>query len=118
MIKSIIYGEDQKMIKKIGIIRCDSHSENCAGFNCFPALRNKTGQFEDYDELELVGFDTCGGCSQGKSEKIVSKAERLKEKGAEVIHLSTCLIGLCPFNEQFDQAINESLKIDVVRKTH
>ena len=106
------------MAKKIGIIRCDSHSENCAGFNCFPALRNKTGQFEDYDEVELVGFDTCGGCNLGKSEKIVTKAKRLKEKGAEVIHLSTCLIGLCPFKEQFNQAIKENMKIDVVPKTH
>lgn len=61
------------MVKTIGIIRCDSHSENCAGFNCFPALRNKTGQFENYDKVELGGFDTCGGCDLGKSEKIVSK---------------------------------------------
>ena len=106
------------MVKKIGIIRCDSHSENCAGFNCFPALRNKTGQFENYDKVELVGFDTCGGCDLGKSERIVLKAKRLKEKGAEVIHLGNCLIGVCPFGEQYSQAIKEILKIDVVQGTH
>jgi predicted metal-binding protein len=106
------------MVKKIGIIRCDSHSENCAGFNCFPALRDKTGQFENYDKVELVGFDTCGGCDRGKSEKIVSKAIRLKEKGAEVIHLGNCLIGSCPVGEQYIQAIKENLKIDVIRRTH
>ena len=106
------------MVKKIGIIRCDSHSENCAGFNCFPALRNKTGQFENYDEVELVGFDTCGGCDRGKSEKIVSKAQRLKEKGAEVIHLGNCLIGSCPVGEQYVQAIEENVTIDVIQKTH
>ncbi len=27
------------MSTKIGIIRCDSHSANSAGFNCFPAIR-------------------------------------------------------------------------------
>jgi predicted metal-binding protein len=106
------------MVKKIGIIRCDSYSENCAGFNCFPALRNKTGQFKNYDEVELVGFDTCSGCDRGKSEKIVSKAQRLKEKGAEVIHLGNCLVDTCPFGEQYAQAIEENVKIDVIQKTH
>jgi predicted metal-binding protein len=106
------------MVTKIGIIRCDSHSENCAGFNCFPALRDKTGQFENYDKVELVGFDTCGGCDRGKSEKIVSKAQRLKEKGVKVIHLGNCLIGSCPVGEQYAQAIEENVKIDVVRRTH
>ena len=106
------------MVKKIGIIRCNSHSESCAGWNCFPALRNKTGQFEKYDKVELVGFDTCGGCDRGKSEKIVSKAKRLKEKGAEVIHLGNCIIGSCPVDEQYTQALKENLEIDVVRGTH
>ena len=106
------------MIKKIGIIRCDSHSENCAGFNCFPAIRNKTGQFENYDQVELVGFDTCGGCDRGKSEKIISKAKRLKEKGAGVIHLGNCLIGSCPVGEEYLHAINEKVKINVIRRTH
>ena len=106
------------MVEKIGIIRCDSLSEKCAGWNCFPALKNKTGSLENYDEVELVGFDTCGGCDRGKSEKIVSKAKRLKEKGAEVIHLSNCVIGSCPFEEQHIQAIKEKTEIDVIRGTH
>jgi predicted metal-binding protein len=106
------------MTTKIGIIRCDSHSANCAGFNCFPAVRNKTGQFEQYDDVELVGFDSCGGCDRGKSDKIVAKASRLKEKGAEVIHLGNCLVGSCPSGEQFHQAIKDNVPVDVVRKTH
>ena len=106
------------MTTKIGIIRCNSHSANCAGFNCFPAIRNKTGQFEQYDDVELVGFDSCGGCDRGKSDKIVAKASRLKEKGAEVIHLGNCLVGSCPTSEQFHQAIKDNVPVDVVRKTH
>lgn len=108
----------EKMVKKIGIIRCNSHSENCAGWNCFPALTNKTGQFKKYDKVELVGFDTCGGCDRGKSEKIISKAKRLKEKGAEVIHLGNCIIGSCPVDEQYTQALKENLEIDIIRGTH
>jgi len=106
------------MVTKIGIIRCDAHSANCAGYNCFPAMRKKTGQFGNYDEIELVGFDSCGGCARGKTDKIVPRAQRLKEKGAEVIHLSTCIVGTCPLENMFAQAIQENVGIPIVRKTH
>ncbi len=86
---------------KIGIIRCDAYSEDCAGFNCFPALQNKAGQFQKYDEVELVGFDTCGGCGKGKATKIVARAKRLKDRGAEVIHLGNCLVGSCPTEDVY-----------------
>ena len=59
---------------KIGIIRCQEHSNSCAGFNCFPAFRDKTGEFERYDTMEIVGFDTCGGCGRGKADKILARA--------------------------------------------
>ena len=106
------------MTKKIGIIRCNAHSENCAGFHCFPAINKKTGQFQQYDAIELVGFDTCGGCGQGKSAKIVSKAQRLKDKGAEVIHIGNCIIGMCPTAELYLKDIKEKVNIDVVKGTH
>ena len=106
------------MATRIGIIRCDAHSENCAGFNCFPALREKTGQFERYEEVELVGFDTCGGCGCGKQDKVILRAQRLKEKGANVIHFGTCLAGTCPFEETYVQAIQDKVGISVVRGTH
>jgi predicted metal-binding protein len=102
---------------KIGIIRCDTHSADCAGFHCFPALRDKTGQFERYDAVDLVGFDTCGGCDRGKSDRILSKAERLKDKGADVIHIGNCM-SRCPVNELYVKDIAEKVHIDVVRGTH
>jgi hypothetical protein len=33
---------------KIAIIRCDDYADPCAGFNCFPALRERTGAFTAY----------------------------------------------------------------------
>ena len=71
----------KKQAMKIGIVPCDTRSIECAGWNCFKAIDNKTGEFSRYDKIELVGFDTCGGCNQGKADKIVKKAKRLKEKG-------------------------------------
>ncbi|MFC1886881.1 CGGC domain-containing protein [Thermodesulfobacteriota bacterium] len=105
-------------MSKIGIIRCDAYSENCAGFHCFPAVQNRTGQFENYDALELIGFDTCGGCGRGKATKIVAIAKRLKEKGAEVIHLGNCIISSCPTKDIFIQAIQDEVGIEIVCKTH
>ena len=103
---------------KVGIIRCDEHSNNCAGFGCFPAIRDKTGKFEGYDVVELVGFDTCGGCGRGKADKIVAKGQRLKERGAEVIHLGNCLVGPCPYVDMYESELKDKVGIEIVRQTH
>ena len=103
---------------RIGIIRCQEHSNNCAGFNCFPALREKSGQFENYDTVELVGFDSCGGCGRGKADKILARAMKLKEKGAEIIHLGNCLVGACPSKDLYIDTLKQETGIPIVEKTH
>jgi predicted metal-binding protein len=105
-------------VAKIGIIRCQEHSANCAGFHCFPAIKNKSGQFVPYEEIELVGFDSCGGCGRGKADKIVAKAKRLVEKGAEVIHLGNCVVGACPNKNLYEEALKAELDVPIVEKTH
>lgn len=94
---------------KIGIIRCQENSNHCAGYQCFPAMRDKTGKFAGYDTVELVGFDTCGGCGRNKADKIQARALRLKEKSAEVIHLANCLVGSCPSKAIFEAALQEKV---------
>ncbi len=103
---------------KVGIIRCYARSEDCAGWNCFKAIQNKTGEFSQYDTIELVGFDTCGGCNQGKADKIVKNAKRLKEQGAEVIHLCNFIGGRCPSKEVYFKALRKRVGIPIVEKTH
>src|SRR4030043_694870 len=93
---SRLTAEKEKKVTKIGIIRCDENSERCGGWNCFPAIANRTGKFEGYKTIEIVGFDTCGGCGHGKPDKIIKQAKRLEEHGAEVIHLGNCMAGDCP----------------------
>ena len=56
---------------RIGIIRCQERAIDCAGYNCFPAMRDKTEPFTEYDTIELVGFDDCGGCARNNADKIV-----------------------------------------------
>lgn len=102
---------------KIGIIRCDENSANCQGWNCFPAIANKTGKFDAYEKIELVGFDTCGGCGHGKPDKILKNARKLKKHGAEVIHLGNCLIHDCPSRDVYFKALKR-VGIPVVQGTH
>jgi len=49
---------------KIGIILCDRY-RMCAGGKCLRSFRNREGAFSIYkenEELELVGYTTCGVC--------------------------------------------------------
>ena len=109
---------------KIGIIRCqetalkpDNH--RCPGWNCFPAIANKTGYLDEYDTIELVGFDTCSGCpGRNNTQKIVDIGLELKKHGAEVIHLSTCLAFACPNKDMFVEALNEHVGLPVKENTH
>ncbi|MFC2016363.1 CGGC domain-containing protein [Chloroflexota bacterium] len=103
---------------RVGIIRCEEHSNQCAGYHCLPAIQNRTGQFEGYDTIELVGFDSCGGCGRNNADKILARALRLKEKGAEVIHLGNCLVNACPFKNIYEKAMEEEVGLPIIERTH
>ena len=47
---------------KVGIIRCAIVAEFCPATSCIKAVKEKKGAFEGLDDVELVGFMTCGGC--------------------------------------------------------
>ncbi len=110
------------MIKqtKIGIIICDRY-RSCAGGKCFKSMRNHEGAFNLYnkeDDLELVGFTTCGGCPGGNIEYA---PEEMVKNGAEVIHLATGFVvgyPTCPYIEHFQKFIPEKFGVKVVIGTH
>lgn len=105
---------------KIGIIICDRY-KSCAGGKCFRAMHNRDGAFNLYpgnEDIELVGFTTCGGCPGGNIEYA---PEEMKNNGAEVIHFATGLVvGFppCPYIEDFQKFIPEKYGIKVVIGTH
>jgi len=104
---------------KIGIIICDRY-HTCAGGKCLRSLRNREGAFARYEdeEVELVGYTTCGGCPGGNIE--YSPAE-MKKNGAEVIHLATGLVvgyPPCPRLHAFKELIPTKYEIEVVIGTH
>lgn len=108
-----------KNMKKIGIIICERYG-NCAGGKCFRSFNEKEGAFSIYDdeELQIVGYATCGGCPGGNIEYA---PEEMKENGADVIHFATgFLVGYppCPYINYFKEFIEEKFGLDVVLGTH
>ena len=105
---------------KIGIIICDRY-KTCAGGKCFRAMRNKEGAFsiyKDNNDLELVGYTTCGGCPGGNIEYA---PEEMIKNGAEVLHFATgFVVGYppCPYIDNFKNFIAEKYGVGVVIGTH
>jgi predicted metal-binding protein len=106
-------------MKKIGIIICDRYN-TCAGGKCLRSIKERTGGFARYrdEEVELVGYTTCGGCPGGNVEYA---PEEMKQNGAEVVHLATGLVvGFppCPHLDHFREFIPIKYGMEVVMGTH
>ena len=106
-------------MKKLGIIICDRY-HTCAGGKCLRALRKREGAFAAYagEEVELVGFTTCGGCPGGNVEHAPAE---MKKNGAEVVHLATGLVvgyPPCPSIDAFRAFLPEKFGLEVVVGTH
>jgi predicted metal-binding protein len=106
-------------MKRIGIIICQRYSA-CAGGKCLRALRNREGGFSLYkeEEVELVGYASCGGCPGGNVEYAPVE---MKKNGAEVIHLATGLVvgyPPCPYIDEFSEFIKQKYDMEVVIGTH
>ncbi len=105
---------------KIGIIICDRY-RMCAGGKCLRSFHDREGAFSIYkkdEELELVGYTTCGGCPGGNIEYA---PEEMVKNGVQIIHLATgFIVGYppCPYITFFRDFINEKYGIEVVIGTH
>jgi predicted metal-binding protein len=106
-------------MKRLGVIICDRY-QTCAGGKCLRAFRRREGAFARYknEEIELVGFTTCGGCPGGNVE--YAPAEMMRN-GAEIIHLATgFLVGYppCPYIDDFVRFVRTEYDIEMVLGTH
>jgi len=91
-------------MKKVSIIICNRY-HTCAGGKCLRALRNREGAFAMYEgeEVELVGYTTCGGCPGGNVE-----------------YATGLVVGYppCPRLQAFCEFIPAKYGLDVVIGTH
>ena len=105
---------------KIGIIICDRY-KGCGGGKCFRSVRERAGAFSAYaeeEELEVVGFTSCGGCPGGNIEYV---PEEMIDNGAEAIHLATgFVVGYppCPYIDYFKDSVEAKFNVPVVIGTH
>jgi predicted metal-binding protein len=105
-------------MKKIGIITCHEVSKRCSSSGCFKALHARTGSFIRYagEEAQIAGFVHCNGCGDKAVEQVMARAERMRQVGVDVIHLSTCIKSRCDRYPEFLSALAEGF--DVVGYSH
>ena len=110
---------------KVGILGCEATTRDmdCVMIGCFGNMRGRNGMFERYSEddpPELVGIISCGGCPTAiGADRIWQKVKALKEYGIEALHLTSCLVQVCPFTEEFITAIrSEYPDLQIVEGTH
>ena len=86
---------------------------DCVMIGCFGNLRGRQGSFEQYSEddpPELIGIIHCGGCPTAVgADRVWQKVKALKEYGVEALHLTSCLVQVCPFKEEFVKTIIKNL---------
>ncbi len=72
---------------KVGIIRCEINESFCPLTSGLRCAEQGTEGFQYYENAQVVGIFTCHcpGNNVGELAKI------LKSKGAEAIHISTCM---------------------------
>lgn len=101
-------------MKYIGIINCFKTSHKCTSSGCFKAFYAKEGSFERYEgeEIQMRSFTHCKGCSSDSVENVVSIAKKMKERGVDVVHLSSCVRSKCPSHQQYIDEISEFMEIE------
>lgn len=119
--KHIGYVEEKDdNVKKIAIVRCETVSEVCPGIACFKAFNKRKNHFAEYqDNVEIIGFFTCGGCSGRRVSRLIDK---LLPYGLDAVHLSSCMLlddeyPKCPYVKQIQRTI-EQKGIKVIGGTH
>lgn len=109
---------------KIGLIRCAQTEDMCPGTTCFKVMREKKLAFEGIaEEIEIIGFNTCGGCP---GKKAVTRAAEMVKRGADTIVLASCITRgnpisfPCPHREKIKEAIINKVgdKIKIIDYTH
>ena len=109
---------------KIGIIRCSQTEDMCPGTTCFKVAKEKKLAFEGIEgEIEIIGFNTCGGCP---GKKGVTRAAEMVKRGADTIVFASCInkgnpIAFpCPHADKMKEAIRKKIDtaIKIIDYTH
>jgi predicted metal-binding protein len=110
---------------RIGILTCSNCTQetNCASVVCLGDMRKRRGFFESYpkdEPLALIGIINCAGCpTLAAPEKILKRVRALTEFHIDALHLSFCMVALCPFIKPYMTLIKREFSdINIVLGTH
>jgi predicted metal-binding protein len=110
---------------RIGILTCSNCTQetNCASVVCLSDMRKRRGFFENYpkdEPLDLIGIINCAGCPTiAAPEKILRRVRALADFRIDALHLSFCLVTLCPFLKPYTTLIKREFSdINIVLGTH
>ncbi len=110
---------------RIGILTCSNCTQetNCASVVCLGDMRKRQGFFAQYPQdepLDLVGIINCAGCpTLAAPEKILKRVRAVAEFRIDALHLSFCMVALCPFVNSYINLIKREFPgIIIVKGTH
>jgi predicted metal-binding protein len=109
-------------VKRIGLLTCSNATQDlgCSAVSCLRDLRKRKGEFSRYSEAELIGIINCPGCpTAAGSEKLLKRIRSLTEFNVDAIHLTYCLIALCPFQEKYLRDLGKAFpEVEFVAGSH
>ncbi|MCG8636047.1 MAG: CGGC domain-containing protein [Desulfobacterales bacterium] len=112
-------------MKKIGILTCSNTTQDlgCSSFKCLEDIYAGGGEFKRYEAeggAQLAGIINCAGCPTAVApEKLLTRVRSLAVLGVEAIHLSACVMGLCPFKKKYAGLLEKEFPgIEIVLGTH
>ncbi len=109
---------------RLAIIRCTQTEDYCPGTTDFKMARERKGAFQNIEEdIEIVGFISCGGCP---GKKVPLRVREMKKRGVDAIALASCIkkgtpIGSpCPFAGELESLLRKEAgeEIKVFTYTH
>lgn len=109
---------------KVGIMTCSNTTRilDCSLGACLTDLYARRGAFERYrnQSIELAGITSCSGCpTVAGHATILPKVESLVRCGASRIHLTYCMVVLCPFVRKYLEVARDAFPaVDFIRGTH
>jgi predicted metal-binding protein len=110
---------------RIGILTCSNCTQdsNCASVVCLADMRKRKGFFEVYppnEPLDLIGIINCAGCPTiAAPDKILRRVRAVAQFRIDALHLSFCMVTLCPFIKSYTALIKREFPdINIVMGTH
>ncbi|MDD7794321.1 CGGC domain-containing protein [Clostridium sp. 'White wine YQ'] len=99
-------------MNNIGIITCFNESKICSSYGCFKAFNDRNASFKDYDlNSEIICFIHCNGCSENSLEQMLHRANQMKNRGVDTIHISTCIKINCKMYNDFIKLLSKEFNI-------